>query len=238
MDEATNGGRFLGAVGSPLLSEVLRSTTRLVPSPIDSSKSVYDDWLAHLQTKKAKGGEDGQLTDPSLGLIGTGSDYTAFYHHLGIPSVDMLFNQQGQGVYPYHSNYDSYYWLDRFGDVGFTKHKAMSQLWGLVAVRLAGTQLIPFRVADYSESLERNMALLEAEYPRVLDYSAAKSIMSQFHKVALRFDEACHAVSLAGPDGRAALEDLNRAIIQLERVFLLEKGHGLSGRPWYRHQVR
>lgn len=125
VDEATNGGRFLGAVGSPLLSEVLRSTTRLVPSPIDAIKSVYDDWLADLQTKKTKGGEDGQLEAPSLGLIGTGSDYTAFYHHLGIPSVDMLFNQQGQGVYPCHSNYDSYYWLDRFGDVGFTKHKAM-----------------------------------------------------------------------------------------------------------------
>lgn len=69
---------------------------------------------------------------------------------------DTLFNQQEKAV-SYHSNYDSYYWPDKFGDVGFTKHKAMSRLWGLIAVRLAGIQLIPFKVVDYPRALARNV---------------------------------------------------------------------------------
>ncbi|KAF4125414.1 hypothetical protein GMORB2_4254 [Geosmithia morbida] len=239
VDESTNGGRYLGAVGSPLLSDILRSTTRLVSSPIDSTKSVYDDWIADLEGKQAVT-DDGVVVRPSLGLVGTGSDYTAFYHHLGIPSVDMVFNQQGRGVYPYHSNYDGYYWLDNFGDIGFTKHKAMAQLWGLVAVGLAGVQLIPFCVADYAESLEENLATVETQYPgESLDYSSFKDTVSRFRQASLRFDAACQAVSNHKREtDPGQVYALNQGMIRLERAFLLEEGHGLRGRPWYRHQFR
>ncbi|KAF2446694.1 hypothetical protein P171DRAFT_316696, partial [Karstenula rhodostoma CBS 690.94] len=91
----------------------LHSIAAAVPSPIYDDKTILDDWLEDLRRSAA------EIDKPSLALLGTGSDYTAFAHHFGIPSVDMLFNRQGQGVYLYHSNYDSYYWIDRFGDVGF-----------------------------------------------------------------------------------------------------------------------
>ena len=101
VDESTNGGQFLGAPGSPLLEEVIREAAQQVTSPITPSETVYSDWLADQQRHEPS------LESPSLTLMGTGSDYTVFFHHLGIPSMDMIFNQQGQGVYPYHSNYDS-----------------------------------------------------------------------------------------------------------------------------------
>ena len=39
----------------------------------------------------------------------------------------------------YHSDFDSFEWMDSVGDPGFVFHVAMAQVWGLVALRLAGT---------------------------------------------------------------------------------------------------
>lgn len=225
VDESTNGGRFLGALGSPLLDAVLRSSAATVPSPIFDKKTVYDDWLADLQRSEP------DIDKPNLALLGTGSDYTAFAHHLGIPSIDMIFNRQGQGVYPYHSNYDSYYWLDKFGDVGFLKHKAMAQLWGIVVVKLACARLIPFNVADYPATLSRNLRVLKKENP-ALDVADFEKALAKFTTNAARFNEKIESNRTDD-----SLDTINGQLIALERAFLLEKGAGLQGRPWYRHQV-
>ncbi|KAL5445374.1 hypothetical protein PMIN07_010136 [Paraphaeosphaeria minitans] len=225
VDESTNGGRFLGALGSPLLDSVIRSSAAIVPSPINDNKTVYDDWLEDLRRSEP------DMDKPSLELLGTGSDYTAFAHHLGIPSVDMLFNRQGQGVYPYHSNYDSYYWIDKFGDVGFQKHKAMAQLWGLVAVRLACAKLIPFDVTDYPAALSRNFADLREQNPQ-LTTAAFEIALNKFMVNASKFQ-----ATINGDLDDDSLEKTNLKLIALERAFLLEKEKGLKGRPWYRHQV-
>ncbi|KAI8314921.1 putative glutamate carboxypeptidase [Colletotrichum sp. SAR11_59] len=182
VDEATNGGQVLGVTGSPLLASVLRDVTQLIRSPIHEGKTVYDDWLG-----------DQRRTDPGrptpvLDLMGTGSDYTVFFNHLGIPSVDLLFNRQGQGVYPYHSNYDSFYWVEKFGDVGFKKHRAMAQLWGLLTVRLAGTGSILFEAGEYPKVLAHHSKQLKTKYGSFLDLSALEGAISQFHAAALEVD--------------------------------------------------
>lgn len=227
VDESTNGGRFLGALGSPLLDAVIRASAVAVPSPIFEGKTVYDDWLADLQRA------DSSLEEPSLALLGTGSDYTAFFHHLGIPAVDMIFNRQGQGVYPYHSNYDSFYWLEHFGDVGFKKHKAMAQLWGLVVLKLAGAPTLPFVAADYSTTLSRHFATLCAAN-RGLERQEFDKALAKFAANAARFDERAKNAHVLG---EAEVTAVNQRLIALERGFLLEKGSGLEGRPWYRHEV-
>ncbi|EHK99659.1 putative N-acetylated-alpha-linked acidic dipeptidase-like protein [Glarea lozoyensis 74030] len=112
VDESTNGGAILGATGSPLLAHSLIEVMQQIPSPLEEGKTVYSDWLSH-------GTKDYGEQDDAIGVIGTGSDYTVFFHHLGIPSIDLLFNRKGSGVYPYHSNYDSFLWVERFGDPGF-----------------------------------------------------------------------------------------------------------------------
>lgn len=204
---------------------MLRESAAVVQSPIYDDKTVYDDWLADLQRSEPR------LEKPSLALLGTGSDYTAFAHHLGIPSIDMLFNRQGQGVYPYHSNYDSYYWVDKFGDPGFRKHKAMAQLWGLVAVKLSSAPVIPFDVKDYPAALSRNLHTLKSEHP-ALDYQRFEDELLKFTTSASNFSKSINTMG-----DKDTTESINRRIISLERAFLLEKGEGLEGRPWYRHQV-
>ncbi|KAH0439947.1 PA domain-containing protein [Colletotrichum camelliae] len=229
VDEATNGGQVLGVTGSPLLASVLRDVTQLIRSPIHENKTVYDDWLG-----------DQQRTDPGrptpvLDLMGTGSDYTVFFNHLGIPSVDLLFNRQGQGVYPYHSNYDGFYWVENFGDVGFKKHLAMAQLWGLLTVRLAGTGSILFEAVEYPRVLAHHSNILKTKYGSVLDLSALDEVISRFHAAALEVD----AKSITKKSSTSLQPDsgLNTTYLSLERHFLLPKGEGLPGREWYRHMI-
>lgn len=229
VDESTNGGTILGATGSPLLASVLRDVTRMIKSPINETKTVYDDWLSDQQRN------DPGRSAPVLDLMGTGSDYTVFFDHLGIPSVDLLFNRQGKGVYPYHSNYDSYYWVDKFGDVGFKKHLAMAQLWGLLTVRLAGVSNIAFEASEYPKVLAHHSELLQAKYGKVLDFSGLNQAIGQFEKAASSLDLRSpikKSPTVLQPD-----VEINRAYLNLERQFLLPKGAGLPGREWYRHVV-
>ncbi|KAE9569031.1 putative glutamate carboxypeptidase [Colletotrichum fructicola] len=229
VDEATNGGQVLGVTGSPLLASVLRDVTQLIRSPIHEGKTVYDDWLG-----------DQRRTDPGrptpvLDLMGTGSDYTVFFNHLGIPSVDLLFNRQGQGVYPYHSNYDSFYWVEKFGDVGFKKHLAMAQLWGLLTIRLAGTGSILFEAVEYPKILAHHSKQLETKYGSLLDLSALDRVISRFHAAALEVDTRSN--TKASPTSLQPDSGVNTKYLNLERHFLLPKGEGLPGREWYRHMI-
>ena len=53
----------------------------------------------------------------------------------------------------YHSAYDSFYWMDQFGDPGFHYHVAAAQLWGTLAMRLADADGLPFDYTDYATQI-------------------------------------------------------------------------------------
>ncbi|KAI0113800.1 Zn-dependent exopeptidase [Hypoxylon sp. NC0597] len=231
VDEATNGGNILGAYGSPLLAYVLRDAAKVIPSPINDGRTVYDDWL-HLQRETAD-----SLEEPNLTVMGTGSDYTVFFHHLGISSLDMLFNQKGTSVYPYHSNYDSYYWVEKFGDPGFKKHLAMARLFGLLTVKLAGIPVLPFRASDYADALKRHTRSLRNKDITGLILEPLETSVSKFEATVKAFDLSAHKEELdISHQPRSQAKRTNKIYMKLERSFLREKG-GLPGRPWYKHLI-
>jgi len=106
-DDIAQGPNF-SAGGSPSLREVLRDVTKHVPDP-SKQGSVYDVWR-----KRANLAADS--LEPQMGDPGGGSDFAGFYNHLGIPITDWGFGGP-QGVY--HSAYDSYHWMSKFGDREF-----------------------------------------------------------------------------------------------------------------------
>ncbi|KAI1453375.1 Zn-dependent exopeptidase [Annulohypoxylon moriforme] len=231
VDEATNGGNILGAYGSPLLAHALRETAAFIPSPVNEGKTVYDDWL-RLQQETSE-----HLDHPNLTVMGTGSDYTVFFHHLGISSIDILFNQRGTAVYPYHSNYDSYYWVDRFGDPGFKKHLAMARLWGLLTVKLAGVPVLPFRASDYSNALKQHIKSLSEKGISGLQLGPLEKSTSRFEVSTNAFDKNVQRAKLGkshqhSPD----VAEISKVYMKIERSFLCPKG-GLPGRPWYKHLI-
>lgn len=183
VDGATNGGDIFGGTGSPLLGSVLRSVASLIPSPMGNPGTAYDDWLADYQQSHL-GAEF-----PHLELIGTGSDYTAFFDHLGIPSLDFRFSGKSNSVFHYHSNYDSYYWMDKFGDSGYKKHHALTQAWGVLAVRLANIKILPFEATEYAVTLEKYASELGIRQKDKLDTRPLEESIARFKSAAQKLDE-------------------------------------------------
>jgi N-acetylated-alpha-linked acidic dipeptidase len=123
-----------------LLDNVIHAATKAVLSPNQTvpGQTVYDLW------------------DKQIRTMGSGSDFTAFQDAAGIPSLDIGFvSCPDEPVYHYHSNYDSFYWMEKFGDPGFAYHRTMAQVVGLITAQLADLPIISFRAADYAHALGR-----------------------------------------------------------------------------------
>ncbi|KAL2021434.1 hypothetical protein VTK56DRAFT_7187 [Thermocarpiscus australiensis] len=133
-------GPYLKASSAPLLDNVIHSATAAVVSPNQTipGQTVFDVW------------------DKKISTMGSGSDFTAFQDFAGIPSLDIGFGSGGPHapVYHYHSNYDSFYWMEKFGDPDFVYHKAMAQIVGLITAQLADLPVVSFRAADYAHALD------------------------------------------------------------------------------------
>lgn len=94
--------------------------------------------------------------------LGSGSDYTVFLQHLGIASTDMGFKRSAKDpIYMYHSNYDSFHWMDNFGDPGFKRHEAAAKVVGLMAIETSTELFAPINVVDYANELRKYMGKLE-----------------------------------------------------------------------------
>ena len=135
-------GSILTMEASPLLNDLLLETTKELQYP-NSTITLYD----HFMDKK--GGR--------IGTLGSGSDYTAFLEHLGIPSVDMGFSNsmKNSSVYQYHSLYDSYYWMSKFGDPGFVFHNLMAKYMSLLILHLSDEPVLRLRTNNYAVELQK-----------------------------------------------------------------------------------
>ena len=109
--------------------------------------------------------------------MGSGSDFTAFQDFAGVPSLDIGFNSPpGAPVYHYHSNYDSFYWMEKYGDPGFIYHRTMAQVLGLITAQLADLPIISFRAADYARALDRYVKKVEDKLDAALAPPSASAL--------------------------------------------------------------
>jgi N-acetylated-alpha-linked acidic dipeptidase len=119
-------GSHLKLAASPLLDEFLLDQASKVKYP-KANMTLLDHFLRD---------------EAQVHILGSGSDYTAFYEHLGIVSADMGFiNGKNDPVYHYHSNYDSYHWMSTFADPDFELHNALAQYIGLLTIHLSESKL-------------------------------------------------------------------------------------------------
>ncbi|CAM9593134.1 unnamed protein product [Scytosiphon promiscuus] len=103
----------------------------------------------------ADGGTLLEAWSGDLQMLGSGSDYAVFLDHLGIATVDVEFQQDEAAEYGvYHSIYDSFTWVDTYGDPGFRYFQATSRVWGLMALRLASSEVLPFDPPLQAAALE------------------------------------------------------------------------------------
>ncbi len=174
------------------------------------------------------------LLDPAgalrMGGLGAGSDYTVFLGHLGIPALD-LSSSGPNGVY--HSSYDTYVFMKRFGDPGFKIHESMAALLATTTSRLARAEILPFDFAEAGRELAAAADRLEAKEPR-LDLSELREIASASEAAGERINARRQELLERGLEIERVME-INAALHRAEGKLLLEGG--LEARPWYRHAL-
>ena len=184
---------------------------------------------------------------PQLNPLGSGSDYTAFLDHLGVPSLDVGFSGR-YGVY--HSVYDDFFWMEKFGDPEFLTHATAAKLYTLIVMRAAGADVVPLKFTPYADALEDYVddlrrtvarkgravegdparpALVFEGLPRLVE--AIKGFATQAKAV----DAATEALTRQDGATPAQWSKLNDDLIRVERQFLMAKG--LPGRPWFKHAI-
>src|SRR5271165_1409065 len=184
VDEATSGPNFHGqAVASlaPMLVEISHS----LQDP--SGKTLYEAWKEssareRIEAKRAEevtdSGTRGEVRDDTLAdtRIGSGSDHTVFLNFVGMPVLGLQFDGD-YGVY--HSAYDDFFWMNKFGDPGYHYHKLMSQLWGVTALRLANADLLPFDFASYARNIRQFVDELANKNKSVIPSTGSGQALSE-----------------------------------------------------------
>jgi N-acetylated-alpha-linked acidic dipeptidase len=244
-------GPDLGMNGSPSLLALAAEVARAIPDP-KRGGSIGAGWESRERTTWAQqtpvdlnAKEDARFF-ARLSPLGSGSDYTVFLDHLGIPSFDFGFSG-GYGVY--HSVYDNFRWMEKYGDPEFLFQAAAAKLWGVMAMRLSSADVVPLRFSTYARDLQvdldnlRRDAIRRARTPVDATAREKGSIRPDVSEVIRALQELREAGEAADNAATAALARgdaaasgrLNDALIGVERAFLDAKG--LPGRPWFRHML-
>ncbi len=238
MDVAVSGPRF-GASSVPTLKQFIRDVTKTVPSP--KGGTVYEVWRkASLEGEKVNPQETASSafrapaaepqSDAPVGDLGSGSDYTVFLQHLGVPSSDT----GSTGAYGvYHSAFDNFNWFKKFGDPDFLYEQQMARVFGLQAIRMADTEVLPYDYQNYGKEI--------ASYVQAAEKKAA----AEFGDQAPAFDgllDSARKFELAGlkmmerqKKPSTDVARLNQTLRLAERALLVPSG--LPNRPWFRHAI-
>lgn len=156
----SNGRGFLGAQGSHDYQHLVSEVGRDVIDP-QTGKPVLERLLKGLRAD-AFGGASPPADllasaeaggDLHMGPLGSGSDYSAFLQHLGLPSLNIGYGGEDQGDGVYHSIYDSYHHMTRFDDPGLVYGTVLSKTVGRLVLRMADADTPPQRFSDFATTI-------------------------------------------------------------------------------------
>jgi N-acetylated-alpha-linked acidic dipeptidase len=241
LDVAVAGPDF-GASAVPSLKQYLRDVAKSVPSP--KGGSVYDQWKATAEKKDSERASRPDAAssgmpqieptaiagqDVKVGDLGSGSDYTAFLQHLGVPSAD-IGSHGPYGVY--HSAFDDFAWFTKFADPTFVYEQEMARVYGLEVIRMASADVLPLDYEEYGKEIAEYVKA--AELKAKTNFGAQAPSFADATKAAARLEKAGAdtlkmQTALVGDPGV-----LNLLLRNTERAFLID---GLPDRPWYKHSI-
>jgi len=236
MDVAVSGPTF-GASAVPSLKQFLRDVTAMVPSP--KGGTVYEQWRNARReagtTQEAVGpGYHPPVApgkaDAQVGDLGSGSDYTFFLQHVGVPAAD-IGSTGPYGVY--HSAFDNFAWFKKFADPDFLYEQQMARVFGLDAIRMADADVLPY---DYEEYGKEVAAYLDAANKKAQsEFGASAPDFAQVRKAAQHLEHAGARIHSRQNSVPRDAGPLNEALLAAEHAMLL--GEGLPNRPWFRHAI-
>jgi N-acetylated-alpha-linked acidic dipeptidase len=205
-------------------------------------------------------------TDP-IEALGSGSDFSSFLQHLGIPTLDIGYGGEGPGG-EYHSIYDSFADYERFKDPGFVYGAVLAKTVGHAVMRMADADLLPFDFRNLSTTIsgygkevielannmreatamqnqlvKSNAYNLAADPTKHLAAPQAKGEVSAIDFSALTTSLAALKTSadkLATAINTASAANIDHKALN-EAIYKAEQQllspAGLPRRPWYKHSI-
>lgn len=236
VDVGARGPHFTTSA-APVLNKAIYEVTSQVISPNQTvpGQTVRDLWSGHIST------------------MGSGSDFTAFQDFAGISSIDVGFGAGPKDpIYHYHSNYDSFYWMDTYGDPGFQYHITIAKVISLLAAKLVEEPIVQFNATDYAYGLAAYLNSVKsaaAESDVLADvladpFKEIEEAISYFREASIEFDSKAKKleqflksdISISTKSSvYKQIRGLNTKYKFLERQFL--HGAGLDSRHWFKHVV-
>jgi len=208
----------------------MRDIAKAVPSPMGDT--VYQEWRANRHGTNEHRASNAPLQpgdEVRVNDLGSGSDFTPFLQHIGVPSTDI---GSGGPYGVYHSAFDNFAWFTLNADPHFVYLQEMARVLGLEAVRMADTDVLPY---DYQAYAREVKAYIEAAKRKAedtglssLDFGPALTAASQFSSAA---DHARQLQTTPPAD----VAEFN-ATLRAAETALTSKA-GLPNRPWYKHTI-
>ena len=226
-------GPNFDAAAVPSLQEFVRDVTREVPSP--KGGTVYEQWKASQHTNPRHRGpvENTEVSDMDgvrVGDLGSGSDFTPFIQHMGVPSTD-IGSSGPYGVY--HSVFDNYNWFIKFADPTFVYEQQQARVFGLEILHMADTDVLPYDYRLYGKDVEGYIvdAQKRATAAKMMvNFSAASAAANRFEAAGVSIYKLQSSI-VAGSNATK----LNSALRDAETALLNEAG--LPHRSWFKHTI-
>ena len=161
LNSDTNDRGYLSMEGSHVLEKFINGVARDIDDP-ETHLSVWK----RLQAGIIQNGNDEERKDARdrgdlrIGALGSGSDFTPFLQHLGVPSLNLGYGgEDDAGIY--HSIYDDFYWYTHFSDTAFVYGRALAQTAGTTVMRLADADVLPFSFTNLAATTRQYLTQLE-----------------------------------------------------------------------------
>jgi N-acetylated-alpha-linked acidic dipeptidase len=156
----SNGRGFLNAGGSPDFQHLVNQVMADVIDP-ETGASVAARARAAIRVGAYEGGKTDARElaaaenggDLPLEALGSGSDYSAYLQHLGLPALDLGFGGEDRSGGVYHSLYDSFHHVTTFDDPGLKYGAALAKVAGRVVLRIADADTPTMRFGDFADAV-------------------------------------------------------------------------------------
>ena len=217
-DGAVSGKGF-GASSAPTLKKLLVEASKDVKYPY-TDQTLYEFWNRNNQD------------EPPIGNLGGGSDHIAFYMHVGVPSM----SGGAGGPNVYHSNYDSFRFYERFVDPEFQMGAMVEHMAGLMTLRMANGDLVPYNLNRYASDLKMHISNAENKinlYNKGFDgFSSTSKAIQSLEQTSEKLTQKIQSYLAEGDFSKKELSNLNQQLIGLEKSFISDKGMYFGS--WYR----
>ncbi len=168
-----NGRGILDVGGSPDFRHLVNQVAADVTDP-ETHVSVGTRLRASLRVDALDPGAPAHAAadaraaaDPAhdfpIRALGSGSDFSAFFQHLGLAALDFGYGGEGEAGGVYHSAYDTWEHHSRFVDPGFVYDALLAKTVGRAVLRVADAPLPLQHAADFADAVAGYLTEVKAQ---------------------------------------------------------------------------